>query len=459
VSARRRPRERRLLLRSRIALTTAVIVALAIAGVCSITWFVTAHNLRSQLDQTMLSTGPPPMPPTDNAALNAHLDRLCRLWARDDELRRFEESVQLLRANGTQCSPIGAARVETTPRDRAVTGPTLRDGVTRTGTRMRVLIRPMGAGNVLVTSRSLDSIDATLDGLANELTMVSVLGVLIAGTAGLVLTRNALRPMQELTRTAERIARTEDLQTRVEVSGRDEVGRLGRAFASMTEALAKSRRLQRELVANAAHELRTPLTSLRTNIDLLARSERSGQPIPAGQQTKLVRSMQSQVGEFSELVDEVVTLAKDERELQRVPVHLDVVIDQAVRRASRRSQHHSFEVDAQPWETTGDPAALERIVVNLLDNAIKFAPPSTAITIRSGPGWLTVSDQGPGVPAEQRSQVFGRFWRAPEARQMPGSGLGLAIVAETVAAHGGTVRFTDPPTGRGAHVRVEIPSR
>jgi two-component system sensor histidine kinase MprB len=97
-------------------------------------------------------------------------------------------------------------------------------------------------------------------------------------------------------------------------------------------------------------------------------------------------------------------------------------------------------------------------VLNVLDNAIKFSPPESKIHLRSGPGWLTVTDQGPGLPPEERGQAFDRFWRAPTARALPGSGLGLAIVANTITAHGGTAHFVDPPTEPGACVRIELPA-
>jgi two-component system sensor histidine kinase MprB len=286
---------------------------------------------------------------------------------------------------------------------------------------------------------------------------VSVGGLLIAGAAGLLLTRKALSPMERLTRTAEHIARTDDLGTPVDVSGRDEVGRLGRAFTTMTTALSESRRHQRELLTDAAHELRTPLTSLRTNMDLLVRSDHSGRSIPAERRTRMMTSLQAQTREFSDLVDELVVLARDEHELARVRVEMISIIERAVRRAASRTHGHRIDVRTEPWATIGDPSALERTILNVLDNAIKFSPPSSIVTVRSGPGWISVADEGPGIAAEHREQAFDRFWRAADARGLPGSGLGLTIVASTIGIHGGSVRFTDPPAGRGAHVRMELP--
>lgn len=432
---------RPLLLRSRLALITAFVVAVAIAGISVVTWLATEHNLSSQLDRSLQASLPPPM-----------MKIRCDEGAPAGGLRHVLQGVQTLAPDGTSCAPPGVDPVLTTAAD-FVTTPVFRDGVTESGAQARVLLQPIGSGEVLVLSRSKAEIDSTLTTLGGVLAGVSFLGALLVAGAGLWLTRRALAPMERLTETAEHIARTGDLTTPVAVDGQDEVGRLGRAFTSMTAALAESRRRQRDLVNDAAHELRTPLTSLRTNIDLLVRSERTGRPLP--QRAEVLDRLQAQSQEFGDLVTELVVLARDERELASEPVDVAVVIDRAVRRARSRAHEHRFDVDHADWAVVGDAGALERSVLNLLDNAVKFSPASSTITVRSRPGWLTVSDEGPGVPFEHRTSAFERFWRAPDARGLPGSGLGLAIVADVVAVHGGSVRFVPGP--RGASVRVDLP--
>jgi two-component system sensor histidine kinase MprB len=372
-------------------------------------------------------------------------------------LQRFLEGVQLLKSDGTTCSPAGVDSVTLVASDRTTRAVTLRDGYTQSGTPVRVLVGPVGDGNVLVISRSLAEVESTLNGLANVLIIVSLVGAALAAAAGLLLTRRTLEPMARLTGAAEEIARTQDLDLPVAVSGRDEVGRLGRAFAAMTGALAESRRRQQALVADAAHELRTPLTSLRTNIDLLARSEHTGRPLGDLQRARTLDRLQVQAEELGDLVTELVVLARDERELEHADVAMPVVVRQAVRRASSRARDHEFEVESAEWRVRGDAAALERMVLNLLDNAIKFSPAGSVITVRSAAGRISVADQGPGISPEHREAAFERFWRAPEARSLPGSGLGLAIVADIAAAHGGRARFDDPGDGRGALVVVELP--
>ncbi|MFD5825438.1 ATP-binding protein [Lentzea sp. NPDC060358] len=431
---------RPVLLRSKLALITAFVVAVAIAGISVVTWLATEHNLRSQLDRSLQASLPPRIKIRCDASVPA------------EGLRQVLQGIQTLGPDGGTCAPPGVDPVVTTAGD-LVTTRTFRDGVTQSGAEARVLLQPLENGEVLVLSRSTAEIDTTLATLAGVLVGVSVLGAVVVAAGGLWLTRRAFAPMERLTEAVEHIARTEDLTTPVTVSGRDEVGRLGRAFTSMTAALAESRRRQRDLVNDAAHELRTPLTSLRTNIDLLVRSERTGRPLP--QRGEVLDRLQAQSREFGDLVTELVVLARDDRELARDPVDVAGVIDRAVRRARSRAHDHVFDVERADWSIVGDAGALERSVLNLLDNAVKFSPASSTITVRSKPGWLTVSDEGPGLPFEHRRSAFERFWRAPDARGLPGSGLGLAIVADVVAVHGGTVRFVPRP--RGASVFVQLP--
>ncbi|SEF32252.1 two-component system, OmpR family, sensor histidine kinase MprB [Amycolatopsis pretoriensis] len=453
----------RWLLRTRVALVTAGVVAVAIAGICLISWLTTRYTLRTQLDQNLLAKGIPTVKVVESpAGQPAWLDPSVVCTPPEQgrrQLQRFLEGIQLLHADGSGCAPDGVDEVVTTSADHAVTDVTLRDGRTASGVPVRLVLRPVGNGDVLVISRGLAAVDDTLASLGAVLVVAGLSGVLTAGAAGLLLARRTLNPMRRLTETAEHIARTEDLLTPVAVTGRDEVSRLGRAFSAMTTALHEARLRQRQLVTDAAHELRTPLTSLRANIDLLVRSEQTRRAIPPGRRAAVLDRLQAQAREFSTLVGELVELARESHQLARETVSVAAVIERAVRRAAHRAAEHTITTDTTPWATTGDPTALERAVLNVLDNAIKFSPPGASVQVRSGPGWLTVSDQGPGLPPHERGQAFERFWRAPAARALPGSGLGLAMVANTVSAHGGTARFSDPPAGRGAHLEIELPVR
>ncbi len=276
--------------------------------------------------------------------------------------------------------------------------------------------------------------------------------IALAAAAGWLIAGRTVRPVQRLTTTAEAVAATGALEMDLPSGGRDEVGRLTRAFRSMLDALRGSRAQQQRLVQDAGHELRTPLTSLRANIDTLRRHpELSGEP-----RQHLLDDLHSELGELSSLVNELVALAADryDNEPEQV-VSLPDVARQAARRTERRSGH-PVTVDAEPATAHARPGQLLRAVTNLLDNAAKFSPAASPITVTVRPGHLTVRDHGPGIAAEDLPFVFDRFYRAVGVRSLPGSGLGLSIVREAAQAAGGEVRAANAPDG-GAVLTMTLP--
>ena len=368
--------------------------------------------------------------------------------------------VQLIRTDGSGCAntredefirateaELGVARGEVPM--------VLRDATTAGGDHMRTLTTPLGDGYAVRVSRSLEEVDATMSDLTLRLLLVAALGVLVAGGAGLAVARIVVRPVDRLTAAAEHVARTEDLDVPIEVQGRDEVARLSTAFNSMIERLAGSRRRQRQLIADSSHELRTPLTSLRTNIEWLMRADDRGQPLDPKRRRQIEQSVLGQVDELSTLIGELGALARDEPLREPEPVELDQVVLRAVERAQRRDPSRRFDVAVAPWRVLGDADVLERAVLNLLDNALKFSDGPIAVSLSAGQ--VAVFDTGPGLSGADQGNAFERFWRAPTARELPGSGLGLAIVADAVGQHGGTVFFTDAPGG-GTCVGFALPA-
>jgi two-component system sensor histidine kinase MprB len=236
------------------------------------------------------------------------------------------------------------------------------------------------------------------------------------------------------------------------VSGLDEIARLGRSVNTMLTAIDSSRRAQRTLVEDAGHELRTPLTSLRTNIELLLAVERQPElahRLPPEERQKLLRDLEAQVAELGTLTTELVDLSREETARGDVePVDLCDVVSAAINRVRIRAPGLRFPTELEPVVVLGRPGELERMVLNVLDNAAKWSPPGATVHTElctDGPTGcrLRVSDRGPGIDEADRPHVFDRFYRSAAARAMPGSGLGLAIVAQTAAQHGGTVS-TEP---------------
>jgi signal transduction histidine kinase len=259
-----------------------------------------------------------------------------------------------------------------------------------------------------------------------------------------------LRPVGRLTETVERIRATGDLSAPIETPGRDEISRLGQAFAAMTAALDESAGAQRRLVADASHELRTPLTSLTTNLELLA--ERPDDPsAPA-----LVAAALTEAGELRVLINDLVELARDGQAPFHVEdVRLDLVAERVAARAADRAPGLAYELDCRPTLVRGDPDALERAIGNLVDNALKWSPPDGRIRISAAAGTVEVTDDGPGIPADDLPYIFDRFYRSAKARALPGSGLGLAIVRRIADLHDGTAEAI--PRAHGVTFRLSMP--
>lgn len=323
-------------------------------------------------------------------------------------------------------------------------------------------VRYQQQGAALVLAESLAPTRATLDRLGVVLILVSAGGVLVAALGGGLIARGTLRPVQRLTEATERVARTGELRP-IPVAGDDELARLTQSFNAMLGALADSREQQRRLVADAGHELRTPLTSLRTNLELLIASRKPGAPTLSEQDTAdLYADVRGQLDELTTLIGDLVELARqDAPQVVHEPVELVDVVERALDRARRRATNVRFTVDLRPWTLNGDSNALERAVLNMLDNAVKFSPSGGVVSVvlrplGDGTAVVEVTDQGVGIADADLPHVFERFYRSTEARTLPGSGLGLAIVMQAAQRHGG-MAYAGRAPGGGALVTLRLP--
>jgi two-component system sensor histidine kinase MprB len=323
------------------------------------------------------------------------------------------------------------------------------------GKDYRVIAVPVRGqpGIALVLAQSLEPQEHVLTKLGLVTLLFGIAGIITAGVAGWAVARNGLRPVRRLTAAAEEIARTERLAP-IKVEGDDEIARLATAFNQMLASLAASRDRQRRLVADAGHELRTPLTSLRTNIELLTQA---GSSLPDDAREELLDDVRAQLEELTTLVGDLVELARDEPTPAVIGTfELHEVLDQAVARVRRRAPGLSFEVSADPWYVEGDPAAVERALTNLLDNAAKWSPPGGTVSVSVRDGVVTVDDEGSGISEADLPHVFERFYRSADSRSMPGSGLGLAIVAQVAERYAGSVDAGHSPSG-GTRMTFRLP--
>ena len=318
------------------------------------------------------------------------------------------------------------------------------------GTRYRVVTVGTDGGAVQV-GRYLTETDRVLASLRARTWWLVGVVALASALAGWLLAHGVTKRIRRLTDVAEQVAATGDLDVDTPVSGDDEAGRLGRAFDRMLDSLAASRQQQQRLVEDAGHELRTPLTSLRTNLDVLRRHPDLAPEI----RSQVLADLDRDAGELVALVEEVVAVAADRRDDEAATSQALGPLAEAVADRARRRTGRVISVSADESCAVVRPAAIERAISNLIDNAAKFDASDAAIELDVGDGRITVRDRGPGIAAGDLDHVFERFHRATDARTLPGSGLGLAIVAEVAAAHGGEV-FARNRDGGGAEVGFTV---
>jgi two-component system, OmpR family, sensor histidine kinase MprB len=414
--------------RQRITFLTALAIAATVAATSVAVWVIAKRELRSQFDTSLTAAaGGGPHGPLDQT------------------LRTFI---------GTDGTERGVA-LPVTKRARTLAqkgGTYYFTDATVQGVHLRELVAPIEGGGAVIVAQSLASTDKALDRIRFWILLIGGIGIAAAaGVAALVATA-ALRPVRRLTAAAETVAATGNLTERVQVGGKDELGRLAARFNAMLAALEESVGRQRRLVADASHELRTPLTAVRTNVDLLQEGK-----LPEDEAKRALSEAATELDSLTSLVSDLVELARgEERKLRIEDVHLEDLVAEAIERAKARAPEATFVTAFSPSLVKADPVLLERAVGNLLDNAVKYSPVGAPIEVTVRDGEVVVADQGPGVAEEDLPRIFDRFYRAAGARSKPGAGLGLAIVREAAEAHGGKASVETSSTG--AKFRISLPA-
>lgn len=460
----RLPRWTTLSLRARLGVLVAAAVAVAVVTVSAISWSITQADLYNQFDARLQSYA---QLAAQTSSPDAALTTLRAAESRGPGPGRDGGlTVQFLSADGAVTATAGAKTlIPALPADQLVAAGSIdrASDVRRIdGDRFRVWTAHRPDGGAVQVAQDSESVEDTLARLGFWLLLVSAAGVLGATLVGRLIARSALRPVGDLTAAAEDIARTQELSAAIDVTATGEIGRLATAFNAMLGALSRSRDEQRRLVEDAGHELRTPLTSLRNNIELLIHAEAHPQrQLPAEDRTRLLADLDTQATELTALIGELVELSTGERPSEAAePVALADVVGSAVERARSRWPSVSFDAALTEAEVVARPAALERAVLNVLDNAAKWSPPegTVRVTMSVSPdaARIRVDDEGPGIADADLPHVFERFYRAAAARALPGSGLGLAIVDQVLTQHGGRVEAGRADTG-GARFDLVLP--
>jgi signal transduction histidine kinase len=293
-----------------------------------------------------------------------------------------------------------------------------------------------------------------------------VIALALSGLVGLLLSRAIARPLSRLTDAASAVAQGQ-LDQRVPVSSRDELGRLSRTFNEMTARLQASRQMQTDFVANVSHELRTPLTAVKGLVETL----RDGAVDDPEVRDQFLETVENETDRLTRLVNDLMVLSRADSDALNLDFRR-VDLAQWARATVHRLQPQArareviLQVHAGPGvpPALADPDRLEQVLINLLDNAIKYSRPGGKVTVSvasSQPDTVQVEvqDQGMGIPAGDLARIGERFYRADRARSRAqgGSGLGLAIARALVEAHKGHLSL-DSREGQGTTVTFTLPA-
>jgi signal transduction histidine kinase len=337
--------------------------------------------------------------------------------------------------------------------------------------RWRVYGQPVTAapGGWLLVAQSLEPMVENLAVLALQLLWAVPLGLLLAGGGGYFLAGRALRPIDEITRTTQSI-HAGDLNRRIGYTGpADEVGRLAQTLDLMLLRLQTAFARERQFTADAAHELRTPLTALKGRIGVTLSRPRQ----PAAY-VETLQEMEQQVNRLIRLSNDLLFMARLEQgrfQVRREPVILAELVDATVAqlRPFATAKSINLLVDIPPDLTTqGNMDLLLRLLLNLLDNAVKYTPVNGRVTMTAAQQdkmiIIAMADTGPGILPEHLPHLFDRFYRVAEDRARSesdngqgGAGLGLAIAYEIVRTHGGSLTVQSE-WGKGTTFVIQLPA-
>lgn len=348
---------------------------------------------------------------------------------------------------------------------------------TAAGQEMRLYIAPFpsagsapmpGRGRInpasaaLAVGRPTKEIEDALDSLVNTLLVAVPLAMAVAGAGGIFLARRALKPVDDISRTALEIEE-KDLSRRIPVKTKDELGRLAATLNQMIERLERAFKRQREFTGDASHELRTPLSVIQAEASLALQKERSPE-----EYRESLATISEEARHMGAIIEELLTLARADSGTEKF-VFDTIDLGELLRGVAAdgevlcQEKGLRFQTDAWPSiRIRGDRAKLRQLFLNLLDNAVKYTPAGGTVSISASStdreAVVTVRDTGMGIPPEHLPHIFERFYRVDKARSRAegGAGLGLAIALHIARSHGGTITV-ESELGKGSAFHVHLP--
>jgi heavy metal sensor kinase len=325
-----------------------------------------------------------------------------------------------------------------------------------------------GASYIVVAGSPLEPIDEELEALRDTLAYVVPIALLLAGLGGWFLAHRSLSPVVAMAERARQLG-TADLSGRLPVANpRDELGRLADTFNELLTRLESAMTQQRQFMADASHELRTPITTTRTAANVALQQRHRGEE----DYRRTLEIIEQQSARLSRIVEDMFTLARADAgtfPVRMQPMYLDEVVEEVVTAARVVATTKQVEIGLDAVESasfTGDEELIRRLVVNLLDNAVRHSPAGSAVRVdlRATPTGYTleVADHGSGIAPSHQPHVFERFYRVDASRTRGhadgGAGLGLALARWVAHVHGGDVTLTRS-SDRGSTFTVVLPSR
>jgi heavy metal sensor kinase len=332
--------------------------------------------------------------------------------------------------------------------------------------RYRAAVLPVqrhGRPRVVVVAESLRHADESVDRVLLLLLLALPAALIATAAGGWWLARKALRPVDRMTSKAEQIG-IDRLHERIEQPrAQDELGHLALTLNAMLDRLERGVAEKHRLITDASHDLRTPLAAMRAELDVSLMDDTL-----SPQAREVLESVREEVDRMSRIVANLLTLARaDEGRLELLITDVDLAeaIEAAVRplRPLAAAKRLELEVNGGHYKAEADPDRLHQALTNFVENAIKFSEPGGKVCVsawrRNGEAGVTITDTGPGIPANARTQVFDRFYRADPARGRDGSGsgLGLSICREVADAHGGRV-WVESVEGEGSSFSLALPT-
>jgi len=456
-------------IRWRLAGGSAVLTFVILAAFASVVDLLTARQVTNQFNAQMksateeLQLGLRPTPTGNARVLNCAAHIHLGDFAQPDQaqIRVFGDGGRVL---CTQDEKLAAAAAQRLP--PVFAPPEERGTFAELGYRVEVrhITWSDGGDGWLVYARPLSNITTTIAQLRVFLLLGVLGGTVMALLAGLANAQRAMRPIRQLTVAAREIERTRDPSRHVpHPEADDEIAELARTLEGMLAALDAARSeteaalsRQREFVADASHELRTPLTSVLANLELLA-DELSGD------QEESARSALRSTRRMRALVTDLLLLARADAKHQQParPTDLAAVMVDAAAELGAVADGQELTLDPQPAVILGRPDDLHRLILNLLENAIRHTPAGTHVLARTfvdgDVPTLVVQDDGPGIPPELQRRVFDRFVRGGRDGGR-GTGLGLAIVRAVAHSHGATVELGTLDAAGGTRFAIRFRS-